>query len=919
MSGNPIRGLYLLDGYSVIYRGYFAFLKRPLLSPAGRNVSSVFVFFRTLLQLAKARSPGMLAVAMDSRVPTFRHERYPAYKANREKAPEDLHAQVPLIEEILAALGVPCVRADGFEADDVIATLAERCRATAVPCWIVSGDKDILQLLGGNVRLLAQEKGSSALEEYTPERVAELRGVRPEQIVDYLALAGDASDNVPGVAGIGEKTAVKLLAAFDGLDDLYARLDEVTPEGVRRKLEAGRGSAMLSRELVTLRRDVPGVPELLDLEFRGLDAKAAAPLFAREGMRSIVEELEALSAGASSPEAPAAVAEPAPGAGPETGPGASTAPGTYPYVTDLAELDRWIAAARAAGVYAFDVETDGTDEMRAVPLGFSLCSAEGQACYVPIRAADVECLAEAVVKERLRGLLEDPSVRLVGQNVKYDAKVMRRWGVRFANARFDTMLAAWVLDADQGTYGLDRLAGQHLSYRTLPYGEVVEKGKTLADVPVQRAADYSGEDADLTLRLHGVLGPRLDREGLAGVLRDIEMPLVEVLADMELAGIRVLPAELAAYSAELELKLAALEEEVYALAGRRFNINSTKQLQEILFTWRRLEPVRRTRTGFSVDMDVLETLAARDPVPERILIHRKLAKLKSTYVDSLPRLVNEATGRVHTHYVQTGTATGRLSSKDPNLQNIPVREEEGRRIRRAFVPEPGSVFVSADYAQVELAILAYLSGDPTLLNAFKAGKDVHRETAALIFGVPEDAVTPDQRRVGKTINFGVVYGMSSYGLSQSLKIGRSDADRFIRTYFERFEGVDRWLKQTIRSAGEKGYVETLSGRRRSVPAIRSSNRTERAAAERVAVNSPIQGTAADLIKIAMVRLSRRLRDERLPARLLLSVHDEIVLEAEEGAAGRVAAVAKETMERVTEHPIPLAVQVDTGDSWGAFH
>jgi DNA polymerase-1 len=898
----PVQGLYLLDGYSVIYRGYFAFLKRPLLSPAGRNVSSVYVFFRTLLQLVRDRSPGMLAVAMDSRTPTFRHERFPAYKANREKAPEDLHAQVPVIEEILAALRVPCVRADGYEADDVIATLAERCRSTGSPCWILSGDKDILQLIGGNVRLLAQEKGSSALEEYTPERVFELRGVRPERIVDYLALAGDASDNVPGVAGVGDKTAVKLLARFAGLDDLYARLDEVTPEGVRKKLAAARGDAMLSRELVTLRRDVPGLPDLSALSFGGLDAAAAVPLFEREGMRSIVEEL-----GEPAAAAPADDDRP------------STAPGTHPYITDLAELDRRIAAARAAGVYAFDVETDSTDEMRAVPLGFSLSYAEGQACYIPIRAADVQCLPEKVVKERLRGLLEDPSVRLVGQNVKYDAKVMRRWGVRFANAHLDTMLAAWVLDSDQGTYGLDRLAGQHLGYRTLSYDEVVEKGKTLADVPVQRAADYSGEDADLTFRLHALLGSRLEREGLAGVLHDIEMPLVEVLTDMELAGIRVLPTELAAYSAEMELKLAALEEEIYALAGRRFNINSTKQLQEVLFTWRKLAPVRRTRTGFSTDMDVLEALAQQDPVPERILAHRKLSKLKSTYVDSLPRLVNEATGRVHTHYVQTGTATGRLSSKDPNLQNIPVREEEGRRIRRAFVPEPGSVFVSADYAQVELAILAFLSGDPILLGAFKAGKDVHRETAALIFGVAEDAVTPEMRRVGKTINFGVIYGQTAFGLSQSLKIGRAEADRFIRTYFERFAGVDRWLKDTIRSAGEKGYVETLSGRRRTVPTIRSSNRTERAAAERVAVNSPIQGTAADLIKIAMVRLARRLHEERLPARLLLSVHDEIVLEAEEGAADRVAAAAKETMEGASAHPIPLAVQVEQGDSWGAFH
>ncbi len=815
----------------------------------------------------------MIAVAMDSRVPTFRHERYPAYKANREKAPEDLHAQVPVIEEILAALSVPCVRADGFEADDVIATLAERCRATARPCWILSGDKDILQLIGGNVRLLAQEKGSSALEEYTPERVAELRGVRPEQIVDYLALAGDSSDNVPGVAGIGDKTAVKLLSKFAGVDDLYARLDEVTPEGVRRKLDAGRADALLSRELVTLRRDVPGMPELSTLAFPGFDAAAAIPLFEREGMHSIAEELAGRSPRTAAPRAApgatrapsgrksTAPAEPtAPAA--STAPAAATAPGTYPFVTDLAELDRHIAAARAAGLYAFDVETDGIDEMRAVPLGFSLASGPGMVCYVPIRATGVDCLPAETVKERLRGLLEDPSVRLVGQNVKYDAKVMRRWGVRFANMHADTMLAAWLLEQDQGTYGLDRLAAQHLGYRTLSYDEVVPKGATLADVPVQEAADYSGEDADLTLRLHGALAPHLAREGLARVLEEIEMPLVEVLADMELAGIRVLATELGAYSAEMARSLASLEEEIYALAGRRFNINSTKQLQEILFTWRKLEPVRRTRTGFSVDMDVLEALAARDPVPERILAHRKLTKLKSTYVDSLPRLVNEQTGRVHTHYVQTGAATGRLSSKDPNLQNIPVREEEGRRIRRAFVPSPGSVFVSADYAQVELAILAHLSGDPVLLGAFKAGKDVHRQTAALIFGVAEDAVSADMRRIGKTINFGVIYGMSAFGLAQSLKIGRADADRFIRTYFERLAGVDRWLKDTVAAGTEKGYVETLFGRRRPVPALRSSNRTERMAAERVAVNSPIQGTAADLIKVAMVRLSRRLRDER---------------------------------------------------------
>jgi DNA polymerase-1 len=481
------------------------------------------------------------------------------------------------------------------------------------------------------------------------------------------------------------------------------------------------------------------------------------------------------------------------------------------------------------------------------------------------------------------------------------------------------MIAAWILESDEGAYGLDRMAERRLGFRTTPYTELVGKDQTLEQIPIQQVTDYSGEDADLTLRMYGLLSRELVSEGLAGVLADIEMPLLGVLAEMELTGIRILSPELAAYSRELESSLANLEKEIYALCGRTFNINSTKQLQEILFTWRKLTPVRKTKTGFSTDVDVLEILAAQDPVPEKILAHRKLSKLKSTYVDALPLLVNEHTGRLHTHYVQTGAATGRLASKDPNLQNIPIREEEGRRIRSAFVPAPGMLFVSADYAQIELAILAYLSKDPILLDAFAQGRDVHRQTSSLIFGVPEDQVTPDQRRVGKTINFGVVYGMSSFGLAQSLKIPRADADRFIKTYFQRFEGVDRFLKETIRSAEDTGFVRTLMGRRRRVAAINSRNRTEKTGAERVAVNSPIQGTAADIVKLAMVRLFHRLAEEKLSTRVLLQVHDEIILEAPIEEVAAVEKVVRETMEHVTEHPIPLKVHCESGESWGAFH
>ncbi len=557
--------------------------------------------------------------------------------------------------------------------------------------------------------------------------------------------------------------------------------------------------------------------------------------------------------------------------------------------------------------------------MQARPLGFSLSMEEGRACYLPVHASGVTCIPEETVKQRLSALLEDPSLRLVSQNAKYDYKVMRRWGVRPANVHFDTMVAAWVLESDEGAYGLDRLAEKRLSFRTRPYAELVGKDQTLDQLPIQQVTDYSGEDADLTLRMHALLSRDLEAEDLAGVLRDIEMPLLCVLAEMELTGIRILSAELSAYSRELESSLAGLEQEIYALCGRPFNINSTKQLQEILFTWRKLTPIRKTKTGYSTDVDVLEILAAQDPVPEKILVHRKLSKLKSTYVDALPLLVNEETGRLHTHYVQTGAATGRLASRDPNLQNIPIREEEGRRIRSAFVPAPGMRFVSADYAQIELAILAYLSKDPILLDAFAQGKDVHRQTASLIFGVTEEQVTADQRRVGKTINFGVVYGMSSFGLAQGLRIPRADADRFIKTYFERFQGVDRFLKETIRSAEETGFVRTLMGRRRRVAAITSSNRTERTAAQRVAVNSPIQGTAADIVKLAMVQLYKRLAERKLATRVLLQVHDEIILEAPIEEVAVVEGIVRDVMEHVTEHPIPLAVHCESGESWGEFH
>ncbi len=889
--------VYLVDGYSIIYRAYFGLLNQPLYNAKGQNTSATYGFFRSLLLLLRERNPSHLAVAMDSKVPTFRHRQYPEYKANREKAPQDLHAQVPLIEDLLESLGIPCLRADGFEADDVIATVVDLCRRAHMPCYVLSGDKDILQMVGGGVAVLHPQRGIQGFNEWDREEVYANRGVLPEQIVDYLALAGDQSDNVPGVPGIGEKTACKLLSAYGDLETIYRRIDEVTPPGVRRKLVEGQQKADMSASLVRLRTDVPLQTDLEHLRFGELDTAQAIALFAREGMKSIVEQLG--------------------GAFEEVVSFEKAEPGTYTLVTDSQELDRWLQEIRTAGIYAFDVETDSLDELEASPIGFSLAVAEGRACYVPLRAVGVKCISEHELKRRLEDLLGDAELKLVGQNVKYDYKVLAGWGVRMANIYFDTMVAAWILDSQLSSYGLDSLCERLLNYKTIHYEEVAGDG-TLEEVDIQRVTDYAAEDADLSLRLYEYLAPRLEDESLKDLFYTIEMPLVSLLAEMELEGIRVRPEILAEYNHELESQLVRAEQEIYQLCGKSFNINSTKQLQEVLFEDRRLTPVKRTKTGYSTDTAVLEALAEQDRVPELILRHRGLTKLRSTYVVALPELIAPQTGRVHTHYAQTGTATGRLSSKKPNLQNIPVREEEGRRIRTAFVPADGWVFLSADYSQIELAVLAHMSRDSMLLAAFREARDIHTQTAAIIFGVSEEAISATQRRVGKTINFGVVYGMSAFRLARDLKISRQEAEQFIRRYFTKYSGVEAFINDCTSRARQNGWVVTLMGRKRKLSGIRSANRTERMAAERIAVNSPIQGSAADIVKAAMINVAKRLSDARSCAKILLQVHDELVLEVPEEELTSVQEQVRQAMESAVELDVPLKVRMSSGGSWGAL-
>ncbi len=949
--------IFVLDAYGLIYRSYFAFISKPLTNREGKNVSAVFGFFRNLEGLFRQYNPELFVVAFDSRTPTFRHELYAEYKATRAKTPEDLHPQVPIIEEILTALGVPTVRQDGFEADDIIASVATRARAEGRECVIVSGDKDLMQLVGGPVTILKPGK-TGGWERVDADGVKSEWGVGPELMLDLLSLTGDASDNVPGVKGVGDKTALKLLSEYGTLDGIYANADKLTG-AIGQKVAAGKEMAYFSKKLIALCEDVPLERDLDAYSCAQVDRIAAARLLMREGLPSVAK-LWSADAVADGSRADAGIADSVTeGAAAKAGSGKTAATnsasgagrfftpplsdslppvapeknvGNYRAVTDIKELSSIIDAALAQGFAAIDTETTGLDTATDAIVGFSLALKEGEAIYVPLKGPTPELgeeahpLAEAKpALDCLARLFAAKGFVAILHNAKFDLAVLSRLGLfkglpaaRPACRLFDTMIAAWLLDPDWGSFSLESLALGQLGLETIAYADVVPKGKTFADVPVPLAVPYAAEDADLTLRLRARFAPKLEEFGLERLFADLEMPLVPVLAGMEEAGIRLVKDELSAFSAELSGKIAATEKDIWETVGHEFNVASPKQLQEVLFTERKLSPGKKTKTGYSTDNSVLEDLASEDVVPGKILDYRALAKLKSTYVDALPALA-DASGRVHTSFVQTGTATGRLSSRDPNLQNIPVRDENGRRIRAAFRAAEGFELVSADYAQIELVILAHLSRDENLVAAFTSGVDVHKRTAALIFGVDTDAVTADMRRVAKTINFGVMYGMSSFRLANELRIPRGKAAEFINAYFATYSGVSRFIAETKARAAETGYVETIMGRRRYIRAIASSNKLERAGAERIAVNTPIQGSAADIVKAAMLRVDAALRREKLSTRLLLQVHDELILEAPTGEVSRVRELLKSEMEAVIALTVPLRVSVESGPSWGDFH
>ena len=923
----PPDALFLVDGYALIYRAFFAMIARPLTTRHGENTSAAWGVTNFLLRLRERHHPGYLGWVNDRGV-SFRERLYPEYKATREKLDaelqQDFDRSLERIAQLLDAFRVPLITVEGFEADDVIGTLAARAAERDVATVIVSGDKDFYQLIGPRISLLNPGRsGPAGVEEQWVDEsnASERLGVPPRQVVDYLALVGDSSDNVPGVKGIGEKTAVELLGRYPDLDAVLAHAAEIPGKRAREALLAQGDAARLSRELVTIRRDVPVVLDLDALRLKPVDGPRLAELFTELEFRSLIPKVTGLEEASASTPASAAPLPAAP------------APPPVParVLDDVAGLATMIAECRQAPLLALDTEASSIDPLRASLVGLSLAVAPGQSWYLPFahRPPDGELaggepprnlppLSDAALAP-LRALLTDPGVAKAGHNIKYDWLVLRRAGVELAGVTYDSMLASFVLDPGRRSHALDALALERLSLPMRTYGDVAGRGRAerpFAEVPVPAAARYCCDDSEMVLRLAGSFAGELDDHHLRPLLDTIEMPLVRVLADMEWAGIQVDRELLGELSRQFAVDLARIEREIHAAAGSDFNIASTPQLRTVLFDKLQLPVLKKTKTGASTDYEVLEQLAAMGhEVPRLLIEYRELSKLKSTYVDSLPASINPETGRIHTSFNQTGAATGRLSSSDPNLQNIPVRTPRGEAIRRAFVAAPGTVLVTADYSQIELRLLAHLSGDPAFVEAFERGGDIHRQTAAVIFGVPDDQVTSEMRARAKTINFGTIYGQGPFALARMLSISQDEAKRFIAEYFQRFAGVRAWLDRTVAEARQRGYTETIFGRRRYIPELKDKNFNVRAFGERTATNSPLQGSAADLIKVAMIRIAAGLAAGGLSSRMLLQVHDELVLEVPYGERESAVSLVKREMEGAAKLRVPLVVSVGAGPNW----
>jgi len=889
--GKKDTNFYIIDGNSYIYRAFYAI--RSLASSSGLPTNAVFGFANMLLKVIKEKTPDLLAIVFDPKGPTRRHQEFKEYKAHRPPMPRDLVPQVPYIHRLVEAFRIPVYVLEGQEADDVIATLARKAEADGIDVTIVTGDKDILQLISPHINVYDTLKDKV----YKTKDVEERFGVPPDRVIEIMGLMGDASDNIPGVPGIGEKTAQMLIREYGTIENLLANVDEIKRPKLQQTLREFAHLARLSRDLALLRTDLS-----LDVNYENLKIKPPD----NAALLGLLKELEFTSLLKFITQQPDQQVE-------------------YRTVFTNTDFQQLLRTLSSATELCYDTETTSLDPLQAELVGISFSVKPHQAFYLPLGhnyPGAPEQLGLVNVLLELKPIMENPSIKKVGQNMKYDYLVLGHYGISVQGVSFDTMIASYLLNPGKPSHGLDAIALEYLNYKTITYGEVTGTGKkqiSFSAVDVNTATRYSGEDADITLRLKLALAPMLTEQDLESLFRDIEMPLMEVLADMERIGVKIDSDFLRTMSNRLEKDIASIEQTIYELAGTEFNINSPKQLADILFVKLQLTPTKRTKTGFSTNVDVLEELSHVHPLPAEILQYRTLAKLKSTYVDALPAMINPRTGRLHTSLNQTVTATGRLSSSEPNLQNIPIRTDIGREIRRAFIAEQGSSLLSADYSQIELRVLAHMSGDPSLIRTFQNDEDVHTRTASEIFGLTPDEITPEMRRKAKAVNFGIIYGISAFGLAQDIGVSNTEAKRYIDNYFDRYPQVRKFLDQTIVDARTKGYVTTLFGRRRFIPELVSSTAAVRSFGERTAVNTPIQGTAADLIKLAMIRIQSRLKREGLQSVMILQVHDELVFEIPDGEIASMKRIVRDEMEGVLQLSVPIKVDMGVGKNWDEAH
>lgn len=901
------RVLYLIDGSSYIFRAYHAI--RSLSTSKGSPTNAIYGFTSMIFKFLKDYSPEYLGIVFDSKGKTFRDEIYPLYKANRDEAPDDFKIQVPKIFEMVDSLGIPQVQIEGYEADDIMGTIAKEMEEKGISVVLVTGDKDFCQLVSEKVTLIdtMRDKKTGIKE------VIQRFGVPPESVIDVFALSGDATDNIPGVRGVGEKTASELIGKFRTIESLYENLNEL-PQRQRDLLEANKESAILSKRLVTIETSIPMSVSLEGFEYKGFNKEKLREIFEELEFKSLLREL----GDNEKVQQEIAIIESS---------GGKVSYDDYHLVLTEMDLNMVLERIDLTKEVSIDLETTSQSPMRAEIVGIALSPASHESYYIPVAHRSTvfdstKQLNSKYVLEKLKPIVEDNSIKKIGQNLKYEFIVLERNGLRLRGISCDTMVAAHLIDASRLSYSLDELAKYYLEHKTITYKDVTGIGRdkiNFEEVELERAKVYACEDADVAMILSKKLASELEKLTLLDVFKDIELKFIEVLARMEMNGVKVNSELLERLSIDFEKSLEKIAEEVYAQVGFRFNLNSPIQLREILFDKLGLPQKKMTKSGeASTDVEVLTELSKFHPVPEKVLEHRGLSKLKSTYIDSFPKLINPRTRRIHTSFNQAGTSTGRLSSSDPNLQNIPVKTPEGRRIREAFIPEDGFLLLSADYSQIELRLLAHFSEDDSLVSAFLAGSDIHNRTAAEIFGVSEDLVTPEMRRRSKTINFGIIYGISPFGLSKQLGISNTIAKSYINEYFKRYRRVKSYTEASIREAERQGYAVTLLGRRRPIPELKSKDRTTRGIGERTAINTPIQGSAADIIKIAMIKIQERLsRDYR--SRMILQVHDELLFEIHESEIDDLSRIIKKEMEKAWQLRVPLRVDIGIGKNWAEAH